>query len=150
MVVKASDSHRLVRAPEVVESLLPLVPGAPTYRTRTEWRVESRGACRHCESFRCRCRCECGAPFEQDRCPECGFEAGFECWDLEASVSISESGGPAYPLRVDVRFGEQRLSRTSDPQAMLWVASLLREVAAESAGRFDIPVVGLPEVEVPR
>lgn len=140
VVVRATPTHRLVREGERWEDLLPLTPGAPSYRIRTPWRVERKDVCQECDEFVCRCSCECGVEYEQQQCPECLATNGDEAWEVKARITVFEAHAPEHPLRVEMEFGDMKLSSTNDPQVMVWLAELLQEVAAESSGAFDIPV----------
>lgn len=129
VVVGASDTHRMVREADRQEGLLPLVPGAPTHRIRSVWRIESKAQCSACGRFRCSSTCEHGEPEH-------------ESWELEAKVTVTLPDG--YPYRVELVFGDKGLSSTNDPQTMLWLAKLLQELSINSAIKFDIPIDELP------
>jgi hypothetical protein len=153
VVVKSTDSHRMVREGDRHEDLLPLFPGAPTYRVRTEWRIESRGRCRECEQHLCQCDpCGCGEPFVGGECQGCGAERDYPIWEPEAKLTVTESRSAkrAWPLRVEMSFGSSDLPSSNDPQTLIWTAELLQEVAAASVERFDLTVdrSGLTEAQV--
>ena len=128
VLIKSTESHRLLRGGDVWDSLIPVTTNAPSYLIRTIWRIESKDQCDQCGEFRCRDDCSYGEP-------------GHESWEPQARITITQPRAPEWPFRVDMEFGGAGLSSTNDPQTMIWLSELLREVASESAAAFDIPVV---------